>query len=380
MITLLPIKPSVNIPTKSGSKKWYKEPFAGNFGYSNWPARTNLLTYSEQFDNAAWMSSNSTKTSNITTSPDETSTADRVVSTTGLGYIYQAPSLIIATAYTFSTFLKKDTLNIVGLCFAGAAFPSGGSFAWFDLQNGTVSTDSTITATITALQNGWYRCTATKTTGATAEANIRIQAGVGWGVGTDSWFAWGAQLEVAPFASPYIKTEGTTVTRAATNLTMPTQGVLPVNDFAIWGECIPGASGQAAVARVVLLGSGLNDTGPRFRVDFSNNLNMEKHSGTVGITLSQVYTHLAGTPFQYQAFQSRIYGMGIRVKQQGGAWSAWTLKNDADGRLDAPIASTYSVGNRNGSSHFAGYYPGIIIAAHSDPKAEVERLTTLYGV
>jgi hypothetical protein len=71
--------------------------------------------------------------------------------------------------------------------------------------------------------------------------------------------------------------------------------------------------------------------------------------------------------------------MGTRVKQQGGAWSAWTLKNDADGRLDAAIATTYQVGATNNASHFAGYYPGLAIIQHADPKAELERLTLKYG-
>jgi hypothetical protein len=67
------------------------------------------------------------------------------------------------------------------------------------------------------------------------------------------------------------------------------------------------------------------------------------------------------------------------VKQQGGAWSAWALKNDADGRLDAPIAATYQIGARNNASHFAGYYPGLAIIQHADPKAKLEELATKYG-
>lgn len=175
-------------------------------GLLTYPTRTNLLTYSEQFNNAAWAQSNSTKAANVAVSPDGTTTADRIVATTASGYVFQAPSLTAGTAYTVSAFMKKDTLDIVGLCFAAAAFPSGGNFAWFDLQNGTISSvESTITATITALPGGWYRCTATKTAGATAAANIRLQAGAGWVTGSaDAWFAWGAQLEVGAFATPYI--------------------------------------------------------------------------------------------------------------------------------------------------------------------------------
>jgi hypothetical protein len=42
-----PIQPSISIPTRSGTKQWYQEPFANPFGYSNWPARTNLFLNSD---------------------------------------------------------------------------------------------------------------------------------------------------------------------------------------------------------------------------------------------------------------------------------------------------------------------------------------------
>jgi hypothetical protein len=161
---------------------------------------------------------------------------------------------------------------------------------------------------------------------------------------------------------------------------LPTAGVLPPNDFGIWGEVIPGASVQNGAI-------GVFHTAPDAvnnytAIDLNGSVDIRFFKKSTGIftgTVIAPYTHLANTPFQYQAFQSRVYGMGIRVKQQGGAWSAWTLKNDADGRLDAPIASTYQVGARNNGSHFAGTYPGLLIGQHADPKAELERLTTLYG-
>jgi hypothetical protein len=191
------------------------------------------------------------------------------------------------------------------------------------------------------------------------------------------------QLEEGAFATPPIfdplNDSLTSITRAATNLTLPTQGVLPVNDFGIWGEVIPGASGQPAFAMFFCsYVDATNDTRVTqpttgAQVRFEKKINNTSHA------LFDLYAPAKDAPFQYQAFQSRVYGMGIRVKQQGGAWSAWTLKDDADGRLDAPIAATYQVGARTNASHFAGYYPGLAIIQHADPKAELERLTLKYG-
>jgi hypothetical protein len=91
-----------------------------------------------------------------------------------------------------------------------------------------------------------------------------------------------------------------------------------------------------------------------------------------------VYAHTANTPFLYQAYQSSVYGMGIRVCEYSGgvwgAWSAWVTKDDAGGRLDAPIAATVQIGGRSGANHFAGNYPGVLSVFSSDPRAELEKL------
>jgi hypothetical protein len=190
------------------------------------------------------------------------------------------------------------------------------------------------------------------------------------------------QLEEGAFASPPIfdplNDSLTSITRAATNLTLPTAGVLPTNDFGIWGEVIPGASGQASFTMFMCsFVDGSNDmriTQP----NAGNSVRFEKKIVNVSHAVTDTYTPVANTPFQYQAYQSSVYGMGIRVKQQGGAWSAWVTKDDADGRLDAPIAATYQVGARNNANHFAGTYPGLAIIQHSDPKAKLEALAAQY--
>jgi len=132
---------------------------------------------------------------------------------------------------------------------------------------------------------------------------------------------------------------------------------------------IPGASGQNAI----VVSTYINDTN-QTRVVMNVGATLYKSvASALPFQVQALYEHTKDTPFQYQA------GIGIRVKQQGGTWSAWALKNDADGRLDAPIASTYQVGARNNANHFAGTYPGLLIGQHADPKAYLETLTSLYG-
>jgi hypothetical protein len=290
-----PLQTSVSLPTKAGTRKWYTEPFSGGFGYSNWPARTNLF-----------LNSNAPVTQNITTT---------------------------AQAYTISVLGTGD------VTVSGTA-------------SGTATAGSPLTVTATA---GTMTCTVTGTL-----SRVQVEAGA--------------------FASPWIETTTATVTRAATNLSLSTEGVLPVNDFGIWGEVIPGASGQGLPSTPLVSTYISADNHTEVIAYNGNTLYFKKRYSATDYNAGPVnYVHTKDTPFQYQVFQSATYGMGIRVKEQGGVWSVWTLKDDADGRLDAPVAATYSVGNRNNANHFAGYYPNTAIIQHDDPKAELERLATEYG-
>jgi hypothetical protein len=184
------------------------------------------------------------------------------------------------------------------------------------------------------------------------------------------------QVEAGAFSSPWIDTAGTTVTRAATNLSIPSAGFIRANDWGLMGLVIPGASGQGTVLWAIsTYTDGDNSTG----VFFSNTsfLTYKRVSGVTHFA-SGTYAHTINTPFLYQAYQSSVYGMGIRVRQYSGgvwgAWSAWSTKNDADGRLDAPIAATVQIGARNNAERFAGNYPYALTIFADDPKTELEEL------
>jgi hypothetical protein len=160
---------------------------------------TNLVTYSEQFDNAAWSKSGVTVTANDTTSPDGTQNADKVVENTANSShgCYQGATVTNGIPYTWSGFIKAGERTKVRLYAESSSAP----YVSFNLSDGTITnTSGSITGSIENFGNGWYRCIATTTTtGTTAYFNINALDASGnisyTGDGTSGFYIWGAQIE-----------------------------------------------------------------------------------------------------------------------------------------------------------------------------------------
>lgn len=185
-------------------------------------ASTNLLTYSEQFNSAAWNKFNTTITSNSISAPDGNTTADTLTAsaTASAKYIFQNYTAS-ATTYTMSVYAKTGNVNWLGLCLDGNSAVVQGAF--FDLSAGVLGTvKSGTTASMKNLGNGWYRCSITRTMpSAVSSALIEIhtadnQSPTAWTANGDEYlYIWGAQIEQSSSLSSYIQTVASTVTRAA---------------------------------------------------------------------------------------------------------------------------------------------------------------------
>jgi hypothetical protein len=200
--------------------------------------RTNLLLRSEEFDNASWTKSATTVSANSTTAPDGTTTADKLVEdSTNSGHsVFQNTSVVSGTTYTMSGFFKKGERNFGWLKFADGATNWGRCFNLNTGQVGNVVSGFTAptASTITDVGNGWFRCTITMTAGAsgTGGHDMGVMATDGTrvylGTGTSGIYIWGAQLEAGAFATSYIPTVASQVTRAADSASMIG------NNFARW--------------------------------------------------------------------------------------------------------------------------------------------------
>lgn len=230
-------------------------------------ARTNVLTYSSQLDNVIWIKSGTNTTGtppyiDVAVSPDNTQNADKLIENTGTSVHIFFQTFVAATGsttYTWSTFVKAAGRTFFMLESSKVGMTTFQSV--FNLTTGALVFTSATSATITPHQNGWYRVTHTFTTDATlAGLNCVLKlhngsTGFYTGDGVSGVFAWGAQLEVGAFATSYIPTEATAVTRNADVATMTG------TNFSDWYNA--GAGG--IVARV--LPSTVSGTRPALQLD-----------------------------------------------------------------------------------------------------------------
>ncbi len=164
-------------------------------------ARTNLVTYSEDFANAAWLKTDATISGTLTSSPDG-QTNGRTVTFAGTNDLLRfiGPSCSVGESYTASIWAKAGTSSSV-------------KFSVLFSGSGLGSVEETITLT-----SEWQRFTISGTvpSGTPDTARMRFTS-----LEAGSIQVFGAQLEENSTASSYIPTSGATVTRAAQTLAVP---------------------------------------------------------------------------------------------------------------------------------------------------------------
>ena len=161
-------------------------------------ARVNLLTYSEQFDNAYWTKTNGSITANNITAPNGTSTARLFVPvTSAAAFFTRSIDSVSSAAYTVSVYVKY-----AGFTWCRFIDAQGNKSAFFNLQTGQFGV---INAGITATSkqdvgNGWWKISITSTV---TFNNFDISPTDGDGVnsvtgdGTSGIYIWGADLRPA---------------------------------------------------------------------------------------------------------------------------------------------------------------------------------------
>ena len=176
------------------------------------PQSSNLLTYSNDFAGSSYTKNSFACLPNHAISPEGLNNASLIYQTASgdKDFYVSTPNRIDV----FSVYAKAS-----GKDFFAIFDKSGTNIVYYNLSNGTLATvPSGTTATITPVGNDWYRLTYYRNQSGTYQFFKPVDAAdsaIGTASGTDGALIYGAQLENGTYATSYIPTSGSTVTRAA---------------------------------------------------------------------------------------------------------------------------------------------------------------------
>jgi len=175
------------------------------------PSRTNKMPSSEDFNGADWNRASLTINSDDAISPYGTSTADKITFT-GNGSLRTWNTFTFTDAYTYSIFVKKGNSRYVTL--RSFAFTTSAAIG-FDLDTVTSETGGVIEQ----YPNDWFRLSISKDISSDADKNgyfyfyLPNNLGSTTSVSGNYAYIFGNQIEEGSYATSYIPTSGSAVTR-----------------------------------------------------------------------------------------------------------------------------------------------------------------------
>jgi hypothetical protein len=287
------------------------------------PAATNLALRSEEFNDASWIKTETTITANATSSPNATTTADKIIPSV-VNSIHQVNQNITAASgnVTFSFFAKKAELSQIAAVITGGGIV-GTLISGFDLNTKSFFLG---TGSFSNLANDWVRISITTPTDGTA-LNVRLRiysAGNATFAGnaSDGLFLWGAQLETGSVATSYIPTIAATATRNADVISKTgVSGFIGQTEGTLYAE-VDVSKLLGTVVRGMLSISN-NTTTNRIQIGFtgaSANTIRVIYSGASTINYNFAITTIGiyKIAFAYSATSTAFYVNGSLVSALGG--------------------------------------------------------------
>ena len=339
-------------------------------------ARTNLLTYSDDWSNAAWVKQQVTISTNVTLSPDGTANADKIAedNTTAFHRAYQTINKAAsAITYVYTVYIKAAERTT-----ASVFIQDSGVFAQTDI-NLVTGALSNIVGTVSATNagNGWWRVSVSGTSGAFATALCMVASNNGGsflGTTGSGIYVWGAQAEAASFATSYIPTVASTVTRNADVATMTG------TNFSSWynqpqGTFVTDFSrfGFDAVAGSVILTQADDGT--------TNNRVALRLNSRVADASAQA-TIVSGGSVLVNAGAGTLASMANRIVRATLAYQVGTPAVGRDGSVgdvaaiaSLPTVNQLSIGQGAGAAAVNGHIRNIAYFNTRLPNAQLQTLT-----
>jgi len=295
--------------------------------------RTNLLTRSSELDNAAWIKTDLTISSNSIIAPDGSSSADKLVeaTTTSSHTLRGVVNLTSGNIYTFSFFAKSAGRNIVHFYGSGGLSMNG----IVNLATGTILFGS---VNISNAGNGWYRISASSSTTFTGANSIWIVTNNGsdtyTGDGTSGIYVWGAQLEQGSFPTSYIPTTMAAVTRIADSFNIGSSGVSSFYnplESSVFGQFDYHATSSKPAGMFVI-----SDGTPANRFGHALGLAGTRNDGFVvssNVNLASLNNLISSS----SPFVSQKFALGIKQDNFAGVGNGGSIVTDNSGNMPSGI-------------------------------------------
>ena len=346
-------------------------------------ARTNLCLQSADFG-TTWTPTNTTVTTNAVVSPDSTTNADNIFETTTNGEHYVRQSftgLTANTVYTITVFVKDlggrnmrirvlDTDNVAN----GYQISVSPSLGTIVQAAAAIGAGSSVTGTITSVNNGWYRVTLSGNAGATCTKYLLDFFSL---TGTTSSFAgditkgltlYGAQLEAGAFPTSYIPTTTTALTRSA--------DVASVNTLSPWYNATEGtlyadvAVDYTMPASLFPALASLNDntSANRIELGFVTSAVASFEISVGGSIVTSRYPSVA-------ALNRRVSG-AYKANDSAVAVNGAAAQATTPTSASLPTVTKLDIGARAGGSRFTGWVRRITYYPRRLSNAELQAITT----
>ena len=196
-------------------KEYLGQEVVPDSGCGSWlfePQSTNLVPYSEDYSQWVWGgNSNANNTTRVDgqSSPDGETNAALFTRNAGTGGWFSPTNLSVTLnqTYTYSLFVKKGTSGTIEL---QNVSNSPQSKVIYNIDTNTFTTEYNATGNFVDYGNGWYRIAMTFEHLNTAATSAQIRHILEDG---KSMYVFGSQFEQQSYATSYIPTSGSTVTR-----------------------------------------------------------------------------------------------------------------------------------------------------------------------